>query len=201
MLADLAHATHAVAGKTAVLDWLPVAALVTGVVTLAGMAWTRMNQRRDQRRTLYAESFKAALAWVEMLYRVRRRGPDQTYELAGQFHSLQEKIDFHQGWIAAESRALGRAYCRLVLVVKHLTFEPIKAAWKEAPCRPEDGFSLAEETHPPVARAKDQFIEDLRDHLSLNPVRRRTLRRRYSDEQWERVRDPLQQPEPTGGTP
>jgi hypothetical protein len=167
--------------------WIPTAALAAGFFALAGIAMNRYCDRRDQRRTLYAEAYRAALAWVEMLYRVRRRDPSDPYPLAAQFHTLQEGIDFHQGWIDSESLWLGRAYRRLVRSIKALTFGEIKNAWKNAPCSPDDGFSLAEETHPPVAAAKEQFIGDLRDHLSLHPLNRRRLRQRYSDDNWQRV--------------
>jgi hypothetical protein len=160
-------------------DWIPIAAVVAGAFSLIGIALNRYVDRRDRRRTLYAEAYKSAVAWVEMLYRVRRRDPDRPYELAVQFHEIQESIDFHQGWIDAEHVALGRAYRRLVAEIKRLTFDEIKQAWRSPPCDPNDGFSLEAEVHPPVAEAKGTFIADLRDHMSLRPWRRQALMRRY----------------------
>jgi hypothetical protein len=168
-------------------DWIPVAALVTGALSLIGIAVNRYVDRRDRRRTLYAEAYKAAVAWVEMLYRVRRRDPERPYELAARFHEVQERVDFHQGWIDAEHVAFGRAYRQLVAEIKRLTFDEIKEAWRNPPCDPNDGFSLEAEVHPPVAEAKGTFVADLRDHMSLRPWRRQALKRRYRDEAPELV--------------
>jgi hypothetical protein len=172
-------------GISGVIPWAAVAA---GIFTLAGLAISRFSERRDRRRTLYSEAYRAALAWVEMLYRVRRRDPEHPYELAAQFHKLQEDIDFYQGWIESESIAFGRAYRHLVLEVKALTLPDIQAAWAAGPVDPQQGFSLQGETHPPVEPAKQQFLKDLRAHLSLKPADRLALRSRYSDENWQRVR-------------
>ena len=168
-------------------DWIPVAAVVTGAISLIGIAMNRYVDRRDRRRTLYAEAYKAAVAWVEMLYRVRRRDPQHPYELAARFHEVQECVDFHQGWIDAEHVAFGRAYRQLVSEIKRLTFDEIKEAWRSPPCDPNDGFSLEAEVHPPLAEAKGTFVADLRDHMSLRPWRRRALKRRYRDEAPELV--------------
>ncbi|MEJ7783473.1 MAG: hypothetical protein WKF96_01635 [Solirubrobacteraceae bacterium] len=182
--------------------WIPIAALVAGAFALITLAINRYIDRRDRRRSLYADAYKAALAWVEMLYRVRRRDPDNPYPVADQFHKLQEDIDFHQAWICTESQALGRAYERLVLTVKALTAEDIKRAWIDPPCKPEDSFSLAMETHPPVAEAKRQFMGDLQDHLSLNPERRWALNERYDDHNWNQIKASLPgAAATTGGTP
>jgi len=178
-------ATVGASGISGVIPW---AAVVAGVVALAGLAISRFSERRDRRRTLYSEAYKAALAWVKMLYRVRRRDPEQPYELAAQFHRLQEDLDFYQGWIESESIAFGRAYQRLVLEVKALTLPEVQAAWASAPFDPKHGFSLQGETHPPVESAKRQFLRDLREHLSLKPADRWAVRSRYSDENWQRIR-------------
>ncbi len=184
----------ATAGISGVIPWAAVAA---GLFALLGLALGRLYERRDRRRTLYSEAYKAALAWVEMLYRVRRRDPEQPYELAAQFHKLQEDINFYQGWIDSESIAFGRAYQRLVLEVKAMTLPDIQAAWANGPVDPRHGFSLEGETHPPVETAKQQFLCDLRAHLSLKPADRLMLRSRYSNANWTRVRAAIPKPPPT----
>src|SRR5438132_12008194 len=86
--------------------------LVAGGVAVWSARFTDRAQQRDRRRTRSAEAYKAALAWNEMLYRIRRRSdaPEQRTSLVDRFHSLQEEIDFHRGWLAAEEPALGRSY-------------------------------------------------------------------------------------------
>jgi hypothetical protein len=181
-------------GISGVIPWAAVAA---GLFTLLGLALARLSERRDRRRTLYSEAYRAALAWVEMLYRVRRRDPERSYELAAKFHELQEDINFFQGWIESESIAFGRAYQRLVLEVKALTLPDIQVAWATGPVDPQQGFSLQGETHPPVESAKQQFLRDLRAHLSLKPADRWALRSRYSDQNWLRVTAAIPKPPAT----
>jgi hypothetical protein len=167
------------------IPWVAVGAVAAAII--AALA-SRAADRRDRRRTLYSDAYRAGLAWVEALYRVRRRDPNKPYELAGQFHQLQEQIDFHQGWISSESSELGRAYERFISAIKQLTVEEIRSAWRNDPCRPEDGFTLQDEHHPDVKPVKDQFIEDARDHLAIGRFwRRRGLKQRYSDEAWQRM--------------
>jgi hypothetical protein len=194
----------AAAADTGVPDWIPVAALVTGAVALIGIGLNRWIERRDRRRDLYATAYEAALDWVEMLYRVRRRDSNKTYDLADRFHDLQKTIDYHQGWIATESKELGRSYRRFVKTVKALTVKEIRAAWKSPPCKPEDGFSLEAELHPNVSDADEQFIRDLRDHTAvLRFWRRWSLKRRYSDDNWREIVAAIPTPHTTtsnGGT-
>jgi hypothetical protein len=199
MSALLSIATATKNEASALPAWIPVAALVAGVFALIGIALNRYSERQDRRRSLYADAYKAALAWVEMLYRVRRRDPNNPYALADQFHCLQESIDFHQAWIESESVHLGRAYRKLVASVKKLTVQEIKAAWKAPPCSPDDGFSLAEGVHPPIDASQDQFIVDLREHMSANPFSRRRMRQRYADQKPSATAPPPTAPT-SGGT-
>jgi hypothetical protein len=173
------------ASSVTVSGAVPWAALAAGLFALAGLVFARLSERRDRRRTLYSEAYRAALAWVEMLYRVRRRDPARPYEIAAQFHKLQEDIDFHEGWIASESTHFARAYQHLVHEIKTLTLPEIQAAWAGDPADPADGFSLAGETHPDLREAKQRFLTDMRQHLSILPAERLRLRARYSEGAWE----------------
>jgi hypothetical protein len=175
-------------GSSSLHGWIPAAALVAAAVALFGLFFNRASERRDRRRTLYSEAFQAAVGWAEMYYRVRRRDPEQPYAMAERFHSIQERIDFHQSWIASESVALGRAYCRLVLSIKALTYAEIKQAWESPPASPASGFSVAPVAAAELEAAKDLFIGDLRDHLSLAPWRRRALGNRYGDAAWQHIK-------------
>lgn len=164
---------------------VPWAALVAALTALL-VAWSgRVTQRQDSRRSLYSEAYKSALGWVEMLYRVRRRDPAKQPELVEMFHLLQERLDYHQGWIESESRSLGRSYRDLVSTLKNVTKAPIRQAWRDDPCDPADGFDVQADDLPGVAAAKDRFIADVRDHLTvLRFWRRVALKRRYRDQVW-----------------
>ena len=184
------HVLHQVINVHASLadSVVPWAALVAAVTALA-VAWSgRLAQRQDARRSLYSEAYKTALSWIEMLYRVRRREPGKQHELVEQFHTLQERLDYHQGWIESESRALGRAYRNLVATLKRTTAEPIRQAWRDEPCDPTHGFTIEFDGMDAVTAAKDEFIAAMRDHLTVwRPWRRVALEWRYRDGAWTPV--------------
>lgn len=167
--------------KSAV-DYVPWAAVIALAGALLVAAWNQYEARRDRRRDLYSEAYKAVVSWGEMSYRVRRRDPDKPYELVEQFHRLQESIDYHEGWIGIESPVLARAYAEFVRAVKSVCGPVIKSAWADEPCDPRAGFAPPDGSEPvDIADSKSQFLADVNDHLSLKPHRRRALRKRYPD--------------------
>jgi hypothetical protein len=160
-------------------DVIPWAAILAGLIALLVAGWNQLESRRDRRRTLYSEAYRAALEWVELYYRVRRRDPENPHELVPLFHTAQESINYYQGWLSTESEVLGRAYCAFVDEVKRTTKPLLNEAWSDEPCDPTEGLVLSDEKHPQVAVAKRQFLADVSDHLSLDFGRRARLRARY----------------------
>jgi hypothetical protein len=146
--------------------WLPLVGLagVLGAAVIGGLfVWAQA--RRDRRRSLYSDAYKAAMSWVEMVYRVRRRCEGQEQELVARFHDAQEDISYHEGWLSSESPALCRSYCRLVAAVREAAAPLIQAAWKE-PVRPLAEHTRPEDVHPDVTAARDALLLDAREHLS-----------------------------------
>jgi hypothetical protein len=137
---------------------------------LRALTWI-INAPRDRRRDLYGRAYQDAMAWLEMLYRIRRRGNDDSSdrELVERFHSAQERIDHHRGWLGSESRYLARSYCRLVRAIKHETEPLIQAAWQQ-PGRPPGQPTSDDERHPMIEQYSLDFLTDVRLHLSLWPV-------------------------------
>jgi len=156
-----------------------VVAFVAGGVAMWSAHFSDRAQQRDRRRTLYAEAYRVALGWNEMLYRIRRRidGPEQMAALVEQFHSLQEQITFYQGWITTESPGLGRSYDRLVRHVKSETEELIRQAWRRSGRAP-DHDAPADEKHPNIRPECSRFLADVRDHLSPWPWSRHRVETR-----------------------
>lgn len=124
---------------------------------------------QERRRELYSEAYKAAMAWGEMVYRVRRRAHDDQSEraLIERFHALQEQIDYYEGWTATESKAMGRSYCRLVRAIKSKTEAEIRAAWDESVSRRPGEPAREGEDHPDLSVERDAFLADVRNHVSL----------------------------------
>jgi hypothetical protein len=143
------------------------ALLLTG---LKALAWL-ISGPRDRRRDLYGQAYQDAMAWLEMLYRVRRRANDRDSEraLVERFHSLQKGIDHHRGWLGSESKYLARSYCRFVDAVKRETQELMQEAWA-LPGREPGEPPPSDEQHPTVETYSLEFLADVRSHLSLWPV-------------------------------
>jgi hypothetical protein len=156
-----------------------IVALVAAAVALTVAALNMYLNRADRRRDLYSAAYRAALAWVELFYRVRRRDKDNPRELVALFHQAQEDIDYHQGWLTTESAELGRAYATFVAKVKAETRPLIQQAWTEDPCDLATGMDVLDGDRPDVETAKRQFLSDVSDHLSLSPERRLKLKARY----------------------
>jgi hypothetical protein len=120
---------------------------------------------------MYGEAFRAALGWREMVYRVRRRGNSTEHDrgLIDRFHELQQRIDYYEGWIGSESKYMRRSYKRLVEAVKGATKGDLQTAWntkgKLENADPDD-------QHPEIPpSAMDDYLRDVRSHLSLQPWR------------------------------
>jgi hypothetical protein len=110
--------------------WAPlVAAAISGAFALVGIAANLATARRDRRAELYAQAFRTALALVEMVYRARRASENMR-GVMDRYHQIHEDINFHQGWIEAQSRAMGRAYRRLILRVREATKDSIDDAFQ-----------------------------------------------------------------------
>jgi hypothetical protein len=146
-----------------------IAALAAIVVAAVGGLLAFVDRGLQRRRDLYSRAYRSAMAWKEMLYRVRRRAPgaEADRKLVETFHSLQEEIDYYQGWICSESPWLGRSYCKLVAAVKKDTLKPIADAWAESPRRAPSAGTLPNDFHPNVERASHSFLLDVRLHLSI----------------------------------
>jgi len=148
------------------------AALVAGIVTLA-VAVLRgiglvLGRAQERQRTLYSKAYEAAMAWNEMVYRVRRRAneDDTERELVERFHTLQERIDYFEGWTASEGASIGTSYCRLVREIKNKTEPLIRAAWAEPGRAPSDPTPDDDE-HADLRQERDRFLKDVRAQLSL----------------------------------
>jgi hypothetical protein len=124
--------------------------------------------KRERERALYGDAYRAAMAWRQMLYRVRTRAPGSEHELLKRFDKLQVRIDYYRGWTASEGRWIGRSYAQFVKDVQEGTSPLIERAWKMAnderlPWN-DDRDSAG---HPPTDAASDLFLMDVRNHLSL----------------------------------
>lgn len=124
--------------------------------------------KRERERALYGDAYRAAMAWRQMLYRVRTRAPGSEHELLRRFDKLQVRIDYYRGWTASEGRWIGRSYAQFVEAVQERTSPLIQKAWKMSD---EERLPWNDDRdsagHPPTDAASELFLMDVRNHLSL----------------------------------
>lgn len=152
-------------------DALPqLPGFITGVLStgLVSIILTKSLERADKRKELFASAYKSALAWHEMLYKVRRRaaGVIEERRLVNEFHEIQGELDYYQGIISAESWFLGKSYKKLVSSIKSQTQTLIQEAWKSPVRRPKD-YAAKNEKNPNISTVSDSFLTDTRDWFSF----------------------------------
>ncbi len=144
------------------------AAAIAAAVALL-LAWrAHQDNVRDRQRATYSEAYKAAMGWVEMVYRVRRRSNKEDPTLVELFHARQEAITYFQGWISTESEGMGRAYGAFVTKLRAATGHLLQEAWRQEP-KPPWAEGHGEGPHPDCQAASDHFLRQVRLHLSPWP--------------------------------
>lgn len=124
------------------MDAAVVAAIIAAGAGVAAFAVGRYVEFLERRRRLASEALSAALLWLEIPYRVRRRTDDSTVtraDLAQRIHDLHERHIFHKSWLQVEIPKAHAPYEALVNAVKRQAGEHIQGAWRSHPIeRPED---------------------------------------------------------------
>lgn len=156
----------------------PATATLIGTIVVAIISAYAVfsSAKKDRRRKLYADAYRAAIEWREMFYRLRRRAPDDEtgYKMVDDFHDLQQRIDFFSGWLGSISIALQGSYTRFVGGIKKETFNHIHHAWDEDPLKP-GGRITSDEPQPNyevITRLSDDFLKDVRRYQSALIFRR-----------------------------
>lgn len=155
-----------------------IAALLAGLVATTSLAVNAMSGRRDRRRNLYSEAYRATMSWVEMAYRAHHAPPDDD-EFLPQYHKLWEDLRYYEGWVLFESPSLGYSYARFKEAVERACDTYIEKAWSRRSGEPRPLEELPVEPRPETYQQEmDWFLDDVRDHLSPYPWRRSAMRRR-----------------------
>lgn len=151
-----------------------IAAVATIVTSLLAVAASRIAAVRERRRVLYGEAVQAALAWQELLYRVRRRRDNgaAVKDVVDHFHDAQDRLTYYQGWVGSDSKFLARSYRVLVFRIKRETQPLIQNAWQQPVREVETLGTSPDEAHPVIEEALQAFLLDARAHLSLQPWRK-----------------------------
>jgi len=155
-----------------------IAALLAGLAAAVSLAINATSGRRERRRNLYSESYRATMTWVEMAYRAHHAPPDDE-ELLDKYHKLWEDLRYYEGWVLFESPELGYSYARFKEAVERVCDKYIEKAWSARSQEPKPLVELPVEARPETyQRELDCFLRDVRDQLSPYPWRRAAMKRR-----------------------
>jgi hypothetical protein len=168
-----------------------IAALLAGLIATITLAVNATSGRRERRRNLYSEAYRATMTWVEMAYRVHHAPPNDEGALAA-YHKLWEDLRYYEGWVLFESPQLGYSYARFKEAVERVCDKFIEEAWNQRSAEPKPLVELPVEPRPDTYQKEmDAFLHDVRDHLSPYPWKRaamsRRVRRRIEHEGGARV--------------
>jgi len=96
------------------LPWAALGSVIGSIaVVLLTRLFTNLAARRDERRREYSDAVQTVFAWVEMVYRVRRRDPSALFPLVARFHDLEERLVYYE---ALNGRRV-RSSCLLLLAL------------------------------------------------------------------------------------
>ena len=161
-------------------EWAPIfAATLAALVAAVTLALNMTAARRDRRRNLYSDAYRATMSWIEMAYRAYHAKPDDDGRFLDAYHKLWEDVRYFQGWLLMESAELGYSFAQFKEAVQVVCEAVIESSWQKRTAEAKPLAELPVEPSPDTFRSEqDQFLQDARDQLSPNPWRRAMMRRR-----------------------
>jgi hypothetical protein len=144
-----------------------ITAVLAATVAIYLNAVGRKREDRNRRRDIYSQAYRTALEWCEAVHRVRRRAADGSEDraLVEQFHQLQERIAYYQGWLCIEAADLGRSYESFLDKVLAECRPLLQEAWSK-PGREPTEPPPSDERAPDLSEAKTTYLREVRKHLS-----------------------------------
>jgi hypothetical protein len=163
-------------------EWAPIfAATLAALVATLTLALNMTAARRDRRRNLYSDAYRATMSWIEMAYRAYHAKPEDDGEFLDVYHKLWEDVRYFQGWLLMESAELGYSFAQFKEAVQRVCEEAIESTWLKRTTESKPLVELPVEPSPDTFRSEqDRFLQDARDQLSPNPWTRAMMRRRVN---------------------
>jgi hypothetical protein len=164
-------------------EWAPIlAASLAALVAVVTFAINTTAARRDRRRNLYSDAYRATMSWIEMAYRAYHAGPGDDDAFLDGYHKLWEDVRYFQGWLLMESAELGYSFAQFKESVQRVCEQVIEFSWTTRTAESKPLEPLPVEPSPETFRyEQDRFLQDARDQLSPNPFRRRAMRQRVRE--------------------
>jgi hypothetical protein len=162
--------------------WAQTAALLAGMITVAGAAvtvaltygLTQRAARRERQSSAFAEALAAIEDYAELPYRIRRRAnlPGARHELTEQISQIQSRIAFHQAWLSIEAPDVASSYADLVRTAKAQAGRQMSAAWLQPAVKKDAQVNLGVAyNRDKINAARLTCIEAMQSVLGRRPPR------------------------------
>ena len=165
---QLAHATPSY--WTAIL----LAALISAAVSVIGYWQNAQAKRQDRQRQLFADAFRAVMAYREFAFRVRRRPPgtDRT-AITDDLSDVQTQLNLHMATLEIEAPRVAEHYRMLVVETRRVAGPQISAGWDQEPTQRDSDIHIRDVDLSGLASFDLAFIRATRSHLGLRLRRSR----------------------------
>ena len=118
-------------------QWVSIfAAILAALVATVTLAVNLAATRRDRRRNLYSEAYRATMSWIELAYRAYHAPPDDGGKFLDAYHTLWEDVRYYQGRLLMESTELGYSFALFKEAVQVVCETAIESSWSGLPHDP-----------------------------------------------------------------
>lgn len=152
-----------------------IAAILTGVAALVGVAWTQYRARQDARRKDFAEALAAMERYAELPYRIRRRQgstPEVRGRMAEFIHEVQQDLLFHKSWMRIQAPRVADVYESLLRATREEAGSAMTEAWNTAPISRDEDMPLRVGLNfPQMEEARTDYIQAVSYELEFPPFR------------------------------
>lgn len=130
----------------------------------------RRSDELTRRREICAKALAAALGWLEIPYRIRRRqggSASARTAVADFIHHLQEEQTYYQSWLRVEAPRIATAYGALCDAVKAASASAAQAGWRSTGVRSDEEMNIGRLEVGATANEEEAFLRQVRKDLSL----------------------------------
>lgn len=143
---------------------------VIGLTTLVvNLSISLYKDRTARRRELYAEAYRAVVAYAEFPYVVRRRSvsnpESERIRISTDIRFIQERIAFYTAWIRIEAPFVAERYAYLVKRTREVAGQLMHEAWLRAGCSSDHDMNVGDIDLSALDVPREEYLKAVRHTL------------------------------------
>ena len=144
--------------------------LVIGLITLiVNLSVSLYKDRQARRREIYAEAYRAVVAYAEFPYVVRRRSmlsPEkERIRISTDVRKIQERIAFYTAWIRIEAPYVAERYECLVRMTREVAGQQMHQAWRSPGCASDHEMNIGDIDLSTLESPREDYLCAVRQTL------------------------------------